>query len=330
MKRLFESWVRFWDQRESPRSLCATRVLVGLTLVGDLAYVQLLGARTAAWAPPPAGLGWGASSAQPPLAARLLGASSETAALLFWLALGAALLFTVGALFRPAAWLLAMALTELAHFAPDGDRGIDKLLRIVVIVLALSGAGQRWSLDAWLRRRRGHAAPAAVHAWPRYLLFAQLCWMYFSAAHNRSGHAWWPQGGFAAISQILSDPHMARFAPGLATQIHPLLQTATALTMLFEMSAPLLIVVTFLDRRPGRGGLIGAWLRRFRVRWLWLALGCCLHLGIALTMRLGIFPFGVLALYPLLLHPDELERGAKRWLRRGGSAADLAEPRRGS
>lgn len=65
----------------------------------------------------------------------------------------------------------------------------------------------------------------------------------------------------------------------------------------------LLIVVTFLDRRPGRGGRVGDWLRRFRVHWLWLALGVCLHLGIALTLRLGIFPFGVLALYPLLLQP---------------------------
>jgi hypothetical protein len=259
-----------------------------------------------------------------PLAARLFGANSETAALLFWVALGASLAFTLGVLFRPAAWILLAALTELAHVAPDGDRGIDKLLRIAVIVLALSCAGQRWSIDAVLRERygrRGRAVPREASllplkapAWPRYLLFAQLCWMYFSAAHNRSGRAWWPHGRFSAISQVLADPHMARFAPHVTSGLHPLLQVVTAATMLFELSAPLLIWVTFLDRREGRGGRVGDWLRRYRVRWVWLGLGVSLHLGIALTMRLGIFPFGVLALYPLLIHPEELERGA-RWLR---------------
>jgi uncharacterized membrane protein YphA (DoxX/SURF4 family) len=324
-------WVRFWDQRESQVSLCASRVLVGLALFGDLAYVELIGARSAAWAPPPVGLGWGALGAQPPLAARLFGADSETASLLFWIALVASLLFAIGALFRPSALVLVAALTERGHFAPDGDRGIDKLLRIVVVVLALSGASQRWSLDAWLARRLGRATREHAPAWPRYLLFAQLCWMYFSAAHNRGGRAWWPHGGFSALAQILGDPHVARFDPGLAKPLYPLLQLATASTMLFELCAPLLMLITFLDRRPGRGGRVGDWVRRFRVRWVWLAVGVCMHLGIALTMRLGVFPFGILALYPVLLHPEELERGrewAARWLRKGRATASLAESER--
>jgi hypothetical protein len=37
------------------------------------------------------------------------------------------------------------------------------------------------------------------------------------------------------------------------------------------------------------------------------------HLGIALTMRLGIFPSAMLAMYPVLLLPDEVER-ARRWV----------------
>jgi hypothetical protein len=93
--------------------------------------------------------------------------------------------------------------------------------------------------------------------------------------------------------------------------------------MLFELSAPLLMLITFLDRHPGRGGRVGHWLRRFRVRWVWLTVGVCMHLGIALTMRLGVFPFGILALYPVLLHPEELEQGAQhfvRWLQRARSA----------
>jgi hypothetical protein len=326
--RLFERWVQFWDQRESPASLCVARVLVGLALFGDFAHARLLGAQTASWAPPPSGLGYGALSEAPPLAARLFGATSGTASLLFWVALVASLSFALGALFRPSAFILVLALTQLAHFAPDGDRAIDKLLRIVVIVLALSGAAKHASFDAWLARRLGRTPPGQVPAWPRYLLFAQLCWMYFSAAHNRAGNAWWPRGDYAALAHVLGDPHMARFAPGLALELYPLTQAATALTMLFEMSAPLMIALTFFDRRPGRGGRIGEWVRRFRVRWVWLSVGVCMHLGIALTMRLGVFPFGILALYPLLIHPEELEALAQRfsrWRRARMAPASLAE-----
>jgi hypothetical protein len=305
----FRAWVGLWDQREVPASLAASRVLVGLTIFFDLAYAAFVGVSSAAWAPPPAGLGWGAVSEAPPLAARLFGAKSATAESLFWIALAASLLFALGACFRPAAFILVCTLSQLAHFAPSGDRGIDKLLRIVVIVLALSSAHRRWAVDAWIGRRwSGRLPPATAPAWPRYLLFAQITWVYFSAAHNRADFSWWPQGGFSAVASILADPHVARFTPGSLAWFYPLLQLSTAATMLFEISAPLLIPVTWLDRRPGRGGRVGDWVRRLRLRWCWLALGVSLHLGIALTMRLGIFPFGMLALYPLLLHPDELER----------------------
>jgi hypothetical protein len=47
------------------------------------------------------------------------------------------------------------------------------------------------------------------------------------------------------------------------------------------------------------------------VRWSWLAVGFGFHLGIALTMRLGMFPFGMLAVWPVFLHPDELARAAR-------------------
>ncbi len=315
----WRAWVEFWNHRESPASLSATRILVGLALVGDLSHAELLGARRAAWSPPPEGMGIGAN-AEHPLAARWFGATSATADALFWIALVAALCFSLGALFRVSALVLLLALGQLAHFAPSGDRGIDQLLRIVVAVLALSGAHRRLSVDAWIGARLARPPPREVPAWPRYLLFAQLVWMYFSAAHNRADAAWWPHGDFSAVAQILADPHIARFRPVSAAWAYPLLQAATATTMLFELGAPLLIPLTFFARRPGRGGRLGDWLRRYRVRWLWLGLGVSLHVGIAITLRLGVFPFGVLALYPLLLHPDEIEHLFARWSRQTNRA----------
>jgi hypothetical protein len=48
---------------------------------------------------------------------------------------------------------------------------------------------------------------------------------------------------------------------------------------------------------------------------LYLVLGAVFHVGTHLTMRLGIFPFAVLALYPAALHPDEWSRARHGVLR---------------
>ena len=41
-----------------------------------------------------------------------------------------------------------------------------------------------------------------------------------------------------------------------------------------------------------------------------MAVGVSLHVGIAVTMALGIFPFAMLAMYPAFLYPDQLFGGA--------------------
>jgi hypothetical protein len=75
--------------------------------------------------------------------------------------------------------------------------------------------------------------------------------------------------------------------------------------MAFEYSSPIIVLLIYWWRTPERPGRLRRFANRYRVRWAWMALGTSFHLGIAVTMRLGIFPFGILALYPLLVHPDE-------------------------
>ena len=69
--------------------------------------------------------------------------------------------------------------------------------------------------------------------------------------------------------------------------------------------------------RPG-------WLRRIfvalPVRNLYVALGVAFHLTLALTLRLGIFPFAMLACFPAFFRPEELERGLQRLRALSGSA----------
>jgi hypothetical protein len=320
---VWRRWVAFWDRREGPESLALARMLVGSVLFWDFAGMASAGLVPDFWLAPPRGLGWG-GVVEASGFVHALGASPGLISALWALALAGSFGVAVGLWLRPAALACVTATALLGRLAPDGERAIDVLLRIVLIVFALSRADATWSLGSALRRRRGHPAVTSIPAWPRLLLFAQVVWVYSSAAQTRGGVEWWPAGGCVALARVLSDPHFARFSPGWTAALDPLPRVATALTMLFELGSPLIAVFTVAERRPERFGAFGRAVRRLHLRWLWLGLGASLHLGIALTMRLGIFPFGMLALYPLFLAPEELRAGLA-WLRRSGARCSAAK-----
>jgi hypothetical protein len=97
------------------------------------------------------------------------------------------------------------------------------------------------------------------------------------------------------------------------------------MTMLFELGSPAILLFTYYAGTADRPGRIRRWCNRLRLRWGWITLGIGFHLGIAVFLRLGPFAWGMLALYPVLLLPDELvaiERAASRLAR--GAAARLS------
>jgi hypothetical protein len=323
----FRQWVAFWDRREPATSMAITRIFVGAVLFADMILARYREAMPSLLSPPPRGLGAPATAWPSFLPAPMGG---DDIAWAWWaLVVVSSFFFAIGAFHRAAGALLTLGLINFARFDPDGD-AIDTLYRIVVPILTLSRANARLSVDAWLGRLSGEPLPAMVPAWPRYLLLLQLLWMYFSAGHCRDDAAWWPWGGFTAIGHVMGDPHFARFAPGSLRALHPLTQLGTAVSMTFELSAPLMVLFTAFRERGG--GAFGAFLRRVRARWLWLGAGVLLHAGIALTMTLGMFPYGVLALYALFLHPSEWEayfsRVTSRVARRAAFERHAIEPRR--
>jgi SAM-dependent methyltransferase len=341
---LWRAWVELLDRREKPTALVLVRLLVAAAVLGDLLHAWSLDVVVAVWSPPPHGTGYASIwDPNPPFMVRWFGPGVDTAELVFWIAVAAAALFLIGAATRVSAVVLALMLAQLGHMAPEGDRGIDFLLRTAVAVMALSACHARFSVDAWVRRRIfKRPFPELVPAWPRYLLFAQVVWMYFSAGHNKGDRAWGPLGHFTALANILSDPHFARFDGGWIPWMMPLLAIGTATTVVFEWSAPLLPILTWWHRTADRPGRLRRIANKLRLRWVWIATGVVFHIGIAVTMRLGVFPWGMLALYPVLFHPDEFERAAG-WLRArmkrtaaaavlllvacgGGGAAERAEP----
>jgi hypothetical protein len=297
VRRAWRAWVELWDRREPPTALALVRIGIGLVSVVDLLHTWQLGLVGALWSPLPAGYATHYQSWLP------LGASG-----LWTVALIAAAAILVGAATRVACVAFVVVSVQMSHLAPDSECGVDQLFRIVLIILALSRCNARWSLDAWLARRLGRPPPAEVPAWPRYLIMFQLVWVYFSGGSNKAGDEWGPFGGFRALADALSDPHVARFDPSWLGTAYPLARLATVATMAFELGAPLYLLFYYFAGTRDRPGRLRALCNRLRLRWVWLALGVSFELGIAMTLRLGNFPWGMLAIYPVMLLPDELQR----------------------
>jgi len=280
MKRAWRAWVELMDRREPATVLACVRIAVALVLLYDFAQIYRFDLVDVLFSKQ----GFGATDAT-------MWCHTATIALVA-LALGAGT--------RIACIAYVFASSRLAIAAPDADRGIDTVLRIAISILAFSQCHARWSVDAWLRARLGKPFPALVPAWPRYLLLLQLVWIYFSGGTNKGSDDWGPLGGFTALANALSDPHTARFDPAWVTTALPLTRIGTALTMVFELGAPLYLLFYYYAKTADRPGRLRAWCNRYKLRWIWVALGVGFSLGIAVTLRLGIFPFGMLALYPVL------------------------------
>ena len=310
--RGWRAWVALWDRREDAAALALVRIAVAIVLLHDFMTVWRLDLIDPLWARPPDGFaaghdGWATS---------LVGDGPASAHALWLAAVIALVAIACGAATRVACVGFVLVSAQLGLRAPDTERAIDLLMRITLAILALSRSHARWSVDAWVWRRLGRPLAREVPAWPRYLLLLQLIWVYFSGGINKGGVAWTPAGGFTALANVLADPHFARFDPGWIEVALPLTRVATAVTMMFELGAPAYLVLYHLDRDPDRPGRLRRWARRLRLRWLWIGAGVMFHVGIAVTMRLGMFPWAMMALYPVLLRPEELAR----WLRLGAGA----------
>ena len=295
MTRLWRAWVALMDRREPPTQLALVRIAIGLVACLDLLNVRRLGLIDALWAPPPAGY---ATSYAP-----WLGLSPHA---LWAIATVAAAAIALGAATRAACVVFVLASVVMSHLAPNSESAMDMVMRVAVLVLALSRANARWSLDALVARRLGRPMPAEVPAWPRYLLLLQLVWIYASGGQNKSGAEWGPFGGFTALADSLADPHAARFAATWVPHVLPLTRIASALTIAFELGAPLYLLLLYYAATRDRPGRLRAWCNRWRLRWLWLGLGVAFEVGLAVLLRLGDFPYGMLALYPALLLSGDL------------------------
>lgn len=311
-------WVAFWDEREPPTCLALIRILLGVAVLFDLVTLAAHGATTWLWAPAQAGGAAAWDAAAPPIFQRVVAPTASGAGLL-WAGLAlSALCITVGFQTRVAALAHVFFSVQAALINGPADRAIDRLIRIVLLILVLSPAGRVWSLDARLETGSFRGVPTPRAAWARYLIVTQLVITYFGAGLAKGGTHWYPWGGYNALYLTLQDPIFSVVA-GASWLEQPLpyflTRVGTATTHLWELAAPLLLLAAHYRRTADRPGRLRRAFNRFPVRSVYVALGVIFHLSLAAVLRLGIFPFAMLACFPAFFHPSELER-ALAWVRR--------------
>lgn len=315
---VFARWVALWNTRERAESLALIRIFLPLVIVWDLLEARQLGLVRPLWGPIEEG-GFGPASYDAPTIElfRWFGATTDHAQLLVALTIAAALSLSLGLFSRSSALVLLLAYAQLEELSPDADRGVDKLLRNVLCILVFARAGSTLSIEArW--RRGSFLSDERVPAWPRYLIVAQLSLLYFFAGLAKTSVNWSFGGGYLALFYILASPHYARVAlPHEALVLAaPALRLGAFMTVMWERSAVLLPVFLWLRATRADGTWLHRWFQRLHVLPIWVATGVFFHLALAAVLTLGIFPWGCLALYPAMAHPDSVRQAAAQL--RGG------------
>lgn len=288
MRSLWARWVATTRRDMDARPLALVRILACVAILVDLLDLGRLGLIDVVFRP------WGAGGLSVVQAnANVLVDLSPTwgGPAAYAVALVCFVLVACGAWTRPALVLGLLAYAQLGHLYPPGDRAIDRLLRTVLLVLLFSGAHRRLSLTGPRADR--------VPAWPADTVRLLLVIVYLSAGIAKLQYqpGWLAVDGIPVLFRVMTDPLAAHVDPALAVEWWPLLRLLGWGTIALELSAPLVYT---------------------RFAPLWAMGGVGMHLGIALTMDLGMFSWGMLALYPILL---------ARWFDGGGGVGGEGSPR---
>ncbi len=225
--------------------------------------------------------------------------------------MGSMLCVALGVATRPAILLGVLAYAQLGHLFPTGDRGVDRLVRTVLLFLMFTNAHRCYSLGNVLRRRpRLRTTPG----WASDILHLLLVLVYSAAGMVKVAHAaWWSLSGPPMLYRILTDPMAAHLSPfsSFWRSMWPVMRVAGWITVCWEMSS-----VMFLSRYAHWWGIIGVGM----------------HISIALTMKLGMFSYGMLSLYFVIMAPfltpvlDRLEQRLGWWSHESAGARSTAAP----
>jgi hypothetical protein len=302
--RAWDAWTRWWHAPPDRRVVAALRIALGVLLLVSFAsqaeFVEL-------W--------WGERGLVPRRFARAILDPGEGSLLFLlpresrWLwacwalAVVQSALLALGwqARFQAAClyvWLVSFQNRNTAIL--DGEDGMFRLLTFFLIFLPLSDL---WSVDAWLRRRRGKGLPASGSGFALRLIQIQTVFVYLVAGLEKTQGAAWLDGTAMNLVLHLDDVH------GRLPEWHALADSVLASrlmtwgTLVLEAAIP----VAIWFPRTRRPAMIAA---------------IAFHLALEWMMNLFLFEWVMIAGWLTFVDWD----ADRAWLRRVLRRPAVAEP----
>jgi hypothetical protein len=299
------AWNRFWFAPISARPLGAFRVVFGVLMLCNLAFLAY---DIDHWYTG-AGLLQGneAREVAGPLRYSVLNTIQHPLAVRIYFAATAviALLLTLGWHTRVMSVLFYLTFLSIHQRNIVTCSGADALVMIMTFYIMLSPCGAAYSLDARrASRRRGTLAEPLIVPWAQRLIQLQIAVIYFNTAVLKCNGENWLNG--TAIHYVLNNIEVGRF------RLDPLSQYPLAINVLTYGAILIEFALAFF-----------LWFRETRP---WAILGgLALHGSILLTVNVPIFGELMSACYLTFLGPEELDLILKhvdlrRWWRRGRKA----------
>ncbi len=282
--RLLKTLDSFWFAPVSPSPVCALRILYGiLSFINGLLYA-------------PDFLTWfGPRGVLPIETVGLLGPrpslmlyfnlTDDQTLIFLWLFLAFSILVIVGFWTRVSIFLLWILTLSINFRNPFMFHQVDSVLRIVGFGLLLSPAGAMYSIDRWLRQRRGNcAAPLLYAPWAQRLIQIQVSCIYWKAFWAKLLGEPWRQGTAVYFAVHSTTRHQI---PGFLDNML-FYKIATYYTLIVESCMWSLVWIQPLTK------------------WILLS-ATILHAGIDWCINLDLLEWGVISTYVVFLKPSDIE-----------------------
>lgn len=215
---------------------------------------------------------------------------SEPALAYFFIALLIVnIMFILGLFSKLSSILLFLGIVSLSNRNIYADNAGDCVLRLNLFYLLFTNVGAAYSLDRFIKRKRGSASEKSepVSMWPIRLLQLQLAYIYIDTVYLKLPGESWRDG--TAMYYALNYMELRRFDLRFLFFNIGVIKLATYSTLIGEAA-----LGTLIWFRKLRYGIIG--------------LGFFLHEGINLAMQFPIFQYAMMASLIIFVYPEDSER----------------------
>ncbi len=315
MRGLWSRWVARLAHQEPATGLALFRMVMGVILLVDFVLPMAIGVDSWVFATPEEG-GILPLSDESWLVQALGGPSLQTSRALCAVGAVGSVALILGVGHRAAALVTLQAALAIDSLGATASDHTD-LQSNALWLLLLAPAAETLSLRCWLKTHRW-TSDTAVAAWPRYLLVAQIANTYFWTGVMKLGPGWWPWDDFTAVYRMVNLPEWGRFDMVWVAWIFPLTQVATVVTLVWEMTWPVVLLALWFRATRDRPGRLRRLSNRLDVRSIYVVIGILMHGVVFATTNVGAFSATSAAFYLCCYHPDEY---ARLWRRLRGRPA---------